>query len=90
MDNAMRFVITYPLDSDLSVGYCYPPLYNWAKVFAFIYSAHSFSPVLCRGKSAAVMVNLTYVVLLVGWQGMLRKFSFAVTCFYSLEKLNIH
>ena len=36
------------------------------------------------------MVNLTYVVLLVGWQGMLRKFSFAVTCFYSLEKLNIH
>ena len=25
MDNAMRFAITYPLDSDLSVGYCYPP-----------------------------------------------------------------
>ena len=84
MDNAMRFAITYPLDIVIH------PLYNWAKVFAFIYSAHSFSPVLCRGKSAAVMVNLTYVVLLVGWQGMLRKFSFAVTCFYSLEKLNIH
>ena len=84
MDNAMRFAITYPLDIAIR------PLYNWAKVFAFIYSAHSFSPVLCRGKSAAVMVNLTYVVLLVGWQGMLRKFSFAVTCFYSLEKLNIH
>ena len=84
MDNAMRFAITYPLDIVIR------PLYNWAKVFAFIYSAHSFSPVLCRGKSAAVMVNLTYVVLLVGWQGMLRKFSFAVTCFYSLEKLNIH
>ena len=62
----MRFAITYPLDIVIR------PLYNWAKVFAFIYSAHSFSPVLCRGKSAAVMVNLTYVVLLVGWQGMLR------------------
>ena len=80
----IRWIAIYPLDIVIR------PLYNWAKVFAFIYSAHSFSPVLCRGKSAAVMVNLTYVVLLVGWQGMLRKFSFAVTCFYSLEKLNIH
>ena len=80
----IRWIAIYPLDIVIR------PFYNWAQVFAFFYSAHSFSPVLCRGKSAAVMVNLTYVVLLVGWQGMLRKFSFAVTCFYSLEKLNIH
>ena len=67
MNNAMRFAITCPLDSDLSVGYCYPPFIQLGpQVFAFFYSAHSFSPVLCRGKSAAVMVNLTYVVLLVG------------------------
>ena len=32
------------------------------------------------------MVNLIYVGPLLGWQEMLRKFSFAVTCFYSLEK----
>ena len=34
--------------------------------------------VLTRGKSAAIMVNLTYVVLLGGRRGMLKKFSFAV------------
>ena len=32
------------------------------------------------------MVNLTYVRPLVGRQGILKKFSFAVTCFYSLGK----
>ena len=32
------------------------------------------------------MVNLSYVGLLVGRQGMLKKLSFVVTCFYSLEK----
>ena len=32
------------------------------------------------------MVNLTYVGLLVGGQGMLQKYIFTVTCFYSLEK----
>ena len=31
------------------------------------------------------MVNLTCVGLRVGRQGMFKKFSFAVTCFYSLE-----
>ena len=66
MDNAMRFAITYPLDRDLSVGYCYPPLHNWAQVFAFFYSTHSFSSVLSRGKSAAIMVNLTYVGFVFG------------------------
>ena len=34
----------------------------------------------------AIMVNLTYVRRPVGRQGMSEKFSFAVTCFYSLEK----
>ena len=38
-----------------------------------------------RGKSAAIMVNLTNVGLLVFRRRMLKKFSFAVTCFHSLE-----
>ena len=50
------------------------------------YSARCFTSVLTRGKSAAIMVNLTYVRRPVGRQGMPEKFSFAVTCFYSLEK----
>ena len=50
------------------------------------YSARCFTSVLTRGKFAAIMVNLTYVGLLLGWKGMLRKFSFVATCFYSLEK----
>ena len=28
MDSVVCFVNTYPLDSDLSGGYCYPPLNN--------------------------------------------------------------
>ena len=41
------------------------------------YSARCFTSVLTQGDSAAIMVNLTYVGL---------RFSFSVTCFYSLEK----
>ena len=40
--------------------------------------ARCFTSVLTRGRSAAIMVNLTYVVLLGGRRGMLKKFSFAV------------
>ena len=59
----MRFAITYPLDSDLSVGYCYPPFIQLGPgVCLFLFR----SSVLSRGKSAAIMVNLTYVAFLVG------------------------
>ena len=36
VDNAIRFAITYLLDSDLSVGQRYPALYNWAQVDNFV------------------------------------------------------
>ena len=32
VDGAVSFVHTYPLDSNLSIGWRHPPLSNWASV----------------------------------------------------------